>query len=192
MALSIAILVIEGRFLSEQARRRKIVSRLARGLIREKAEALNMIPMQLARSLASVLKPQIDFDLRVERASRVGGDDWESDVRPALVAVFHQAKGTKAKDVSISDTIPESEYRDWVNVTEDLLSELHHRIESNIDLYEKLLELIDALHSFERTVQECRWPQTMRTDDGRLRALGYLGMAYVDFLDKLGPVNSKL
>ena len=191
-AFGIAIFLIEGRFLSEQARRRKIVARLAGDLIREKAEALNMIPMELASYLASVLKPQMDFGLRVERASKVGGDDWESDVRPALLAVFHQAKGTRVKDINIFDPIPESEYRNWVKVTEDLISELRRRIENNLDLYEKLLELIDALQLFDKTVRECKWPQAVRTDDSRLQALSDLGIAYVDFLDKLGSVSSKL
>ena len=192
LALGIAILAIEGRLLTHQERRGRVVARMARDLIQEVSYGINMLPQELAEWLGSELPEPIEVAQVYQKLEEDGGTDWASTAKLAFLRVFDAAKAIPEAGSLHETAVEEQAYRREVDAAEGFIRGVRERLRSNIDLYTILLELVNALDALEPVVKECRWSVSLRTAEGRMRALGQLGVGYVRFLDDYGKIAERL
>ena len=189
LAFGIAVWLIEGTSLTRQGRRSKIIGITAKSIISYATEAISWDALALGRWLGSVLPEQIIVD---EEINKIQTSNWENSVNPVLLRVFQQAQQTMTKDIHIQDPIPQDEYRRTVFATRDFVREIRRRLESNLDVHERLWELSESLENLEEVVTKCWWPVNFREEENRFHCLGQLGIASVEFHESLNRIYRRL
>ena len=192
LALGIAIVLIEGRPLTSQARRREIVRRMARELIQDEGWKINMMAWELASWLGSELPEQLDVTEVSWRLAEENGDDWATTTRPALLEVFHAASNVTGGQIKHVNAVEEYQFRQEVDGAREFIRDVRTRLSINIEVREVLLELANALDTLEPVIRECSQPQHLRAAEGRMGALGRLGLGYIDFLEGFGTVAKRV
>ena len=189
LTLGIAILVIEGASLTRLGRRNKIIERTSRAIIADAAEKISWSTLGLGRWLGSVLPKQIVVD---EEINNDQNQNWESSVNPVLLNVFRLAEQVCSVDINTLDPIPLEDYKETVLGTRNLVSDVRRRLESNLDVHERLLELSEAIEKLEQVLTHCWWPENIREEENRFRSLGQLGTASIDFHESLNRIRRRL
>jgi hypothetical protein len=86
IAFGLAITLIEGQILTQQTRRRKIVTRAAKSTL-EFADEIGMrLTWELGAWLVSALESPVDF------YGEQRGNDWDKDIKPLLRLVYDEAE----------------------------------------------------------------------------------------------------
>ena len=189
VALGIAILVIEGTSLTRLGRRNKIMERTARSIRSDAAYAISWDTLALGRWLGSILPEQVAVD---EEINDIQDLNWESSVNPVLLKVFQRAQQVTTKDIDILDPIPEDDYKRTVFETRNFVNDIRKRLESNLDVHERLLELSEALEELEQILTICLWPMNIREEENRFHCLSQLGIASIEFHESLGRMHLRL
>ena len=187
--LGIAILVIEGPTLTRLGRRNKIIERMSRAIITHAAEKISWSTLELGRWLGSVLPEQVDVNEEINKFQNM---KWESSVNPALREVFLLAENVRAIDIESINPIPEDEYKEILVWRKNITTDIRRRMESNLDVYERLFELSDALERLEQVITHCWWPENIREEEKRFHSLGRLGIACIDFHESLNRIHRRL
>lgn len=189
LASGVAVLLIEGDSLTRQSRRSKITRLTAKSIISYAAEAISWDALALGRWLGSVLPEYTSVDEEINKSQ---GSNWENSVNPVLIKVFQQAQQVTTKDINILDPIPEDEYKRTVFATRDFVSEVRKRLESNLDVHERLLELSESLEKLEQVLTRCSWPINIREEENRFYCLGQLGTTFIELHESLNRIYRRL
>ena len=193
LAFSIAIFFIEGPSMTRLGRRNKIIKKVSKGVISDATYQISWSTLGLGRWLGSALPEQVDVDSEIHaQESQVGSPDWESSTNPVLRKVFHQAGQVCSTDIDTVDPIPVDKYQETLVGTRNIAGDIRRRMESNIDVQERLFELSDALGKLEEVLTRCWWPENIREEENRFRGLGALGTACVDFHEALSRIHRRL
>ena len=184
MAFGLAVIVIEGRALTQQARRRRIVTRMANSVIAEADEIGMMISWEIGTWLVSAL------DSAVELEGMDRGNDWDADIKPLLRQVFDQAETLKANGIPFKDALSYEDYLSYIDGARRYSQRIRNRIEANLDIHEHLLELAEAFDSFDSILTRSMW--SVGTDVDRLQSLGCVGNAYIRVMEAIGKVHARL
>lgn len=189
-ALGIAILVIEGTSLTRLGKRNKIIELTSRSIIANTAETISWSTLALGRWLGSVLPQQVDVD---EEINNIQDPNWESSVNPVLLKVFQRAGQVGAADINaMNPVLLEEDYRTIIYGKKDFINDVRTRLESNLDVHERLLELSEALVKLEQVLTNCWYPVNIREEENRFHSLGQLGIASVDFHESLNRIHRRL
>ena len=189
LALFIAVVLIEGSSLTQQRRRSKIIGITAKSVISYAVEPTSWDALDLGRWLGSVLPEPVDVD---EEINKIQDPNWENSVNPVLLKVFQQAQQVTTKDINILDPIPEDDYKRTISGTRDFVSEVRRRLESNLDVHERLFELSESLEKLEQVLRNCSWPINIREEENRFHCLGQLGSAFIEFHESLNKIYRRL
>ena len=181
-ALSIAIFLIEGPSMTRLGRRNRIIERTSKAIIVDAAEKVSWSTLGLGRWLGSILPQPIFVD---EEINNIQGQDWEYSVNPVLRKVFQLAEQVRVADIEGLDLVPEDEYKRTLVGTRNIAIEVRRRMESNLDVHERLFELSEELGKLEQVLTRCSWPENISEEQNRFRSLGQLGTACIDFCDSL-------
>ncbi len=193
LALGVAIVLIEGSSLTRLGRRGKIIKRTANSIISDAAFAISWDTLALGRMLGSVLPEQIDVDSEIQnQENKIQYPSWESSVSPVLRGVFELAKSVNATDIEYVDPVPPDDYKRTVLGTRDFVRGILKRLESNLDVHERLLELSEALDKLDHVITQCLYPINIREEENRFRSLGQLGIASIDFQESLNTIHGRL
>ena len=184
VALGLAIIFIEGRFLTQQSRRRKILSKMAKSTLQEASEIGMMLTWELGTWMVSV------FPTKVDLYGEDRGNNWDVDVKPLLNQVYAEAIGLDY--LPYVDTLPHEDYRRWVEEGKSYAQRIRSRIQTNLDLHEYLLELVEAFDEFDSTLTERMWHTAVRTETERFNGLGQLGYGFVRVMETVGLIYSRL
>ena len=189
LALSIAIFLIEGPSMTRLGRRSRIIERTSKAIIADAAEKNSWSTLGLGRWLGSILPQPINVD---EEINNIQDPNWESSVNPVLRKVFRRAEDVVAADIKSADAIPVHEYEETVAGTRDFVSDVRRRLESNLDVHERLLELSEAIEKLDQVITQCWYPINIREEENRFRSLGQLGIASIDFHESLNRIHRRL
>ena len=189
IALGIAVWLIEGTSLTRQGRRSEIIERTAKSIISHAVEAISWDTLDLGRWLGSVLPEQVDVDEEIWKTQDL---NWESAVNPVLRKVFQRAQQVTRKDIDILDPIPEDEYKRTAFGIRNIVIDVRTRLESDLDVHERLLELSEGLEKLEQVLTTCLWPFNIQEEENRFHCLGQLGIACIDFHEYLNRVYRRL
>ncbi len=188
LALTLAIWLIEGTSLTRLGRRSKITERMSRQLLSDAAEQISWSALDLGRWLGSILPQQVIVDEEIDSEDL----NWETSITPVLCKVFRRAKEVCAADINSTNPIPVEDYMATISGTRDLVRDVRRRLENNLDVYEQLLELSEAIEKIEQSIQPCWYPINIRREANRFRCLGQLGFACIELQDSLGRMHRRL
>lgn len=186
IAFGLAIVAIEGRFLTQQARRRRIVKRIARSIGAEASEIGILLICELGTWLVSVL------DSTVELEGEDIGNSWDADIKPLLSQIYKEAEGLSDDAILVQDGLPYEEYRHWINSAKEYSQRIRNRIETNLDVHEHLLELTEGFDHLDSALVRSMWPISVRTEVDRFHSLGQVGIVLIRLMETIDTVNSKL
>ena len=184
IAFVLAVLFIEGRSLTQQSRRRKILAKMAKSTLQEASEIGMMLNWELGTWMASV------FPTNADLYSGDRGDNWNVDIKPLLQQIYSEAIGLT--QLPYENTLSYENFRDWIEEGKSYSQRIRNRIQANLDLHEFLLELVEALDEFDSTLTKCMWQTTVQTEEDRFHALGHLGNGLVQVMEKIGLIFSQL
>ena len=185
-AFGLAVVVIEGRSLTQQARRRRIVAQTAKSTVAEASQIGMMLTWDLGTWLVSVLDSTVDLE------SEDLGDDWDADIKPLLCQIYDEAEALDVDAVLSEDALSYEYYRSWINGIKDYSQRIRHRIETNLDVHERLLELAEAFDRLDSTLTRSMWPSSIRTEVDRFHSLGRVGKALTRLMETIGTVYARL
>jgi hypothetical protein len=181
IAFGLAILFIEGRSLTERARRRKIVTKAAKSTLEFADEIGRRLTWELGTWLRSVLDSSVDL-YGEER-----GNDWDKDIEPLLRLVYGEAE--KVKETALPGVaLTYEDYRSHVEALEDFARQIRQRMETNLEVNEMLLELGKKLDELDKCLTRSMWATSAANEMERFHWLGRLGniMTYVmETIDRL-------
>ena len=186
MAFGLAVMVIEGPFLTQQARRRRILARMARSIAGEASEIGMMLTWEIGTCLVSVLDSTVDLE------GEDRGDDWNADIKPLLRQVYDEAETLAVDGILYKDALSSEDYRSWIDGIEGYSQRIRNRIETNLDVNERLLELAEAFDRLDSALTRCTWPISMRTEIDRFHSLGRVGNALTGLMEAIGTVHARL
>ncbi|MDE2837684.1 MAG: hypothetical protein OXL97_09300 [Chloroflexota bacterium] len=186
VGLGLAIILIEGRFLTQQARRRTIIARTAKSIVGEADEIGMMLTWEFGNFLASAL----DWDVGLRSEDR--GDDWVLDIKPLLQQIYGKAECVDVGDIPYQDTLPYEEYRGWVDSTKHYSQRIRNRIEANLDVHERLLELGEAFDDLDHVLVQSMWSTSAGIEAKRFNSLGRIGNSLIHVMETIGTVHKGL
>ena len=185
VAFGLAIVAIEGRFLTQQARRRRIVKRIAKSIVAEASQIGILLTWELGAWLVSVL------DSTVELGGEDIGNDWDADIKPLLRQIYNEAETLGDDAILVEDSLPYEEYRHWINSTKEYSQRIRNRVETNLDVHEHLLELTEGFDRLDSALVSSMWPISVRTEVDRFRSLGQVGIVLIRLMETIDTVNSR-
>ena len=120
------------------------------------------------------------------------GDDWDADIKPLLCQIYDEAEALDVDAVLSEDALSYEYYRSWINGIKDYSQRIRHRIETNLDVHERLLELAEAFDRPDSTLTRSMWPSSIRTEVDRFHSLGRVGKALTRLMETIGTVYARL
>ena len=186
IAFALAFALIERKFLTQQDRRQKIIAPIAKSIVGEASEIGTTLIWELSTWIVSAL----DMDIDLEDEGIRG--DWDNCIKPLLHSVNERAESLNSYEIPVEDTLSYEDYRGWIERFNHYHNRIRSRIESNLDLHEKLLELSEAFRCFEMTLVRSMWPVSIRTEVDRFHSLGHIGNALIELTGKVGSVHARL
>jgi hypothetical protein len=185
IAFGLAILLIEGQILTQQTRRRKIVTRAAKSTL-EFADEIGMrLTWELGIWLVSVLESSVDL------YGEQRGNDWDKDIKPLLRLVYDEVERVKEPAMPRVALTCE-DYRSHVEALKDFARQIRQRMETNLEVNEMLLELGEKLDELDKCLTRSMWATSaaneVEREMERFHWLGSLGntMTYVmETIDRL-------
>ena len=186
VGLGLAIIVIEGRFLTQQARRRKIIARTAKSIVGEADDIGMMLTWEFGTSLESAL----DWDVGLRSEDR--GDDWDPDIKPLLQQIYGKAEAVDVRDIPFQDALPYEEYRQSIDSTKHYSQRIRTRIEANLDVHERLLELGEAFDRLDHALMQSMWSSSASSEAKRFNSLGRIGNALIHVMEAIGTMHKRL
>jgi hypothetical protein len=174
IAFGLAILFIEGRSLTQQRRRRKIVTRVAKSTLAFADEIGMGLTWELGIWLRSMLESSVDL------YGEQRGNDWDKDIKPLLRRIYGEAGRVKETTLPLGSLTYE-DYRSYVEGLKDVVRQIRRRIETNLEVNEMLLELGEKLDELDKCLTQSMWATSATTEMERSHRLGRLGntMTYV-------------
>ena len=185
IAFGLAILAIEGPFLTQQARRRKILARTTESIVAEASEIGMMVSWEICTWLASVIDSAVEFE------GEGVGTDWDADIKPLLLQICCEAEALRAEDIVWKEVLSYEDYRSWMDGIKGYSQRIRNRFEANLDVHEQLLELAEAFDRLDVVVGSSMWVTSIRTEVDRINSLGRVGNALVRLMDTIGAVHSR-
>ena len=186
IAFGLAILAIEGPFLTQQARRRRILARTAKAIVAEASEIGMMVTWEIGTWLTSVI------DSAVELEGEDVGSDWDADIKPLLRQVYCEAEALRTEDIVWKEVLPYEDYRSWMDGIKGYSQRIRSRFEANLDVHEQLLELAEAFDRLDVVVTRSMWVTSIRTEVDRINSLGRVGNALTRLMETIGAVRAHL
>ena len=184
IALALAIILIEGRSLTQQSRRRKIVAQMAKSTLQEASEIGMMLNWELAKWMVSLFDGKVDI---------YGGDKyeiWDVDIKPLLKEVY--AEAIDLDHLPHVDTLPYEDYKKWIEEGKSYSRRIRNSFQANLDLHEYLLELVEVLDEFDSTLTRCMWHTSVSSEIERFHGLGQLGNGFIHVMETVGLLYLRL
>ena len=103
-AFGLAIIFIEGRALTQQARRHKILTRTAKSIVAEASEIGMMLTWEIGTWLVSALDSTVDL------YGQDIGNDWDADIKPLLRKVYDGAEALTTGSILAKDVLTYEDY----------------------------------------------------------------------------------
>ena len=186
IGLGLAVIVIEGRALTQQTRRRKILTRTAKSIVAEASEIGMMLTWEIGTWLVSALDSTIDL------YGEDRGDDWDADIKPLLREVYDQAEALTTDIILAKDILTYEDYRSWIDGIERYSNRIRRRFEANLDIHEHLLELAEAFDSLDSIMTRTMWSSSVGTEVDRICSLGRVGNALTLLMEVIGTTHARL
>ena len=146
--------------------------------------------MMLTWELGSFLASALDSDVGLRSEDR--GDDWDPDIKPLLQQIYSKAEAVDVRDIPYQDTLPYEEYREWIDSTKHYSQRIRNRIETNLDVHERLLELGEAFDNLDHALVQSMWSTSVGTEAVRFNSLGQIGNALIHVMEKIGHMHARL
>ena len=186
IAFGLAILAIEGPFLTQQARRRRILASTAKSIVAEASEIGMMLTWEIGTWLASVT------DSAVELEGEDVGSDWDADIKPLLRQVYCEAEALRTEDIVWQEVLPYEDYRSWIDGIRGYSQRIRNRFEANLDVHEQLLELAEAFDRLDVALTRSMWVTSIRTEADRIHSSGRVGNALTRLMETIAAVHAHL
>lgn len=186
VAFGLAIIFIEGRALTQQTRRHKILTRTAKSIVAEASEIGMMVTWEIGTWLVSALDSTVDLygeDI---------GNVWDADIKPLLRQIYDEAEALPTHSILAKDIMTYEDYRSWIDGIKGYCQRIRNRIEANLDINERLLELANAFDGFDSILTRSMWPNSVRTEVDRIRSLGRVGNALTRLMEVIGTTHARL
>jgi hypothetical protein len=183
VAFGLAIILIEGQILTQEARRRRIVTRVAKSTLEFASEIGMGVTWELGTWLVSILNSPIELE------GEERGDDWDKDVKPLLRRVYDEAE--KVKEITVPYLTYE-DYRSYVEGLEDFARRIRERIETNLEVHEMLLELGEKLDELDKCLIQSKWANSGVDEIDRYHRLGRLGNNITYLMETIDRLHRRL
>ena len=173
LVLAVVIWLIEGPLLTQERRRRQVISHNARFVLQEMGEISAGMARELAEWLAGEFEPGIDL---------YGDERGDySAFRPLLLAVYDQAKQVPYQDLPPYHSLTEDEFQRWIDNIQYFIDRIRGRFQGDLEVQATLLEAVVALDDLERQISRSQFYSMRRDQRMRYRSLGLIGHQLVNF-----------
>jgi hypothetical protein len=186
IAFGLAILLIEGRILTQHTRRRKIVTRAAKSTLELASEIGMMVTWELGTWLVSALGSSVDL------YGEQRGNDWDKDIKPLLRLVYGEAEIVTSDSIRHVDALTYEDYRSRIDSVKHFAGRIRERMEANLEVHEILLELGEKVDELDECLTRSMWVTVIGSEMERFHALGRIGNTIIKVMETVGQLHSRL
>lgn len=182
-ALAIVVWLIEGPVLTRDRRLRKVISMAARPVAQLNEEIALMLVREIGQYLAERLDSNVDL-----YGKRRG--NWAA-FKPLLRRVFQNARSVPNKGLPKKNVpLREEDYQSYVKAARSFADRVRSALGSNWEVQAQLLEILEHWHKLDTCITKANCPSTIRDENMRYEALGYIGDAIIDVAEATPKITS--